>query len=351
MRSLSNLLQEKYTINFLSIGDADAIVIGYQKDEDSPLKVALIDAGNIGDSKIIKDFIWNKYKTHRIDLAVCTHPDRDHKGGFFELMEDPEMEFYEFWCADPYMVLEDEDYDEDMSTEERQTICRKVYNHPMDDSKNLIDIAEKKCSCCYHVEEGDESEIIPIQVMGPSPSYFRSAAINMLNEFTELPVETDMGEYEDAAEVPDEENCSRINDSKDESNTNKCSLILLFKLNSSSKYLLCGDAAASSLQELVDNYGTDVKGCRLKVPHHGSIKNLTTRIIDKLSPIASIISCAGNSHHPNGSIVEYLRKFGNVYTTSYNHNYGVTNAITGNHVKPFREKKVKNLIIRKKDKQ
>jgi beta-lactamase superfamily II metal-dependent hydrolase len=341
MRSLSSLLEEKYTINFLSVGDADAIVIGYQEDKESPLRIALIDAGNEGDAKTIKDFIWNKYKTRRVDLAVCTHPDRDHKGGFFELMEDPDMEFGEFWCADPYSVLEDDDYEENMTEDDRLATCRIIYNHPTDSTKNLIDIAEKKCTNCFHVEEGDESEIMPIRVIGPSQSYYHSAAINLLNEFVELPVEADMGEYEDAAEVPDDENNSRINDTKDESNTNKCSLILLFTPNSSSRYLLCGDAAASSLQELVDSYGTEVKGCRLKVPHHGSIKNLTTRIIDELTPIASIISCAGNRHHPNGSIVEYLRKYGNVYTTSFNHNYGVTNMLTGTRVKPFREKKVK----------
>lgn len=347
MRSLSSLAEEKYTINFLSVGDADAIVIGYQEVKESPCRIALVDAGNERDAKTIKDFIWNKYKTHHIDLAVCTHPDRDHKGGFFELMEDPDMEFGEFWCADPYMVLEDEDYDESLTAEDRLAVCRKIYNHPTDCTKNLINIAEKKCQNCYHVEEGDEFDTIPIQVLGPSPSYYHSAAIELLNEFTELPVETDLGEFEDAAEVPDNENSSRINDSKDESKTNKCSLILLFKPNSSNRYLLCGDAAASSLQELVNNYGTDVKGCRLKVPHHGSVKNLTTRIIDELSPISSIISCAGNSHHPNGSIVEYLRKYGNVYITSYNHNYGVTNSLTGTRVKPFREKKVKKQIIKK----
>lgn len=350
MRSLSSNAQEKYTINFLSVGDADAIVIGYQEDNGSPLRVALIDAGKEDDAKVIKDFILEKYNTHRIDLAVCTHPDRDHKGGFFGLMEDSEMEFGEFWCADPFMVLEDDDYPEGMTEKERKKICRRIYNHPNDSSKNLIDIAENKCECCYHVGEGDESEIIPIRVLGPSPDYYHQAAIDMLNKFVELPVEADMGEYEDAADVPDEENCSRINDATDESCTNKCSLILLFTLKSSSRYLLCGDAATSSLQELVDNYGTDVKGCRLKVPHHGSIKNLTTRIIDELSPIASIISCAGNRHHPSGSIVEYLRKYGNVYTTSYNHNYGVTNIITGNRVEPFREKKVRKLIVKRKNK-
>jgi hypothetical protein len=180
-------------------------------------------------------------------LAVCTHPDRDHKEGFFELMEDSEMEFGEFWCADPFMVLEDEDYDENMGKEERLSICRKIFNRPLDSTKNLIDIAEKKCSCCYHVEKGDVFEAIPIRVIGPSRSYYHSAAIDLLNVFTELPTESEMGEYEDAAEVSDEENSNRINDSMDESNTNKCSLMLLFTPNSSSKYLLCGDAAATSL--------------------------------------------------------------------------------------------------------
>jgi beta-lactamase superfamily II metal-dependent hydrolase len=67
---------------------------------------------------------------------------------------------------------------------------------------------------------------------------------------------------------------------------------------------------------MIEKYGNEVKSPTiLKVPHHGSKHNLTTDIIDKLSPKMSIISAKGSRKHPNSGIVYWLSRHGNVYST------------------------------------
>ena len=78
-----------YEVHYLSVSDADAIIIRYENSGDQ--YVVLIDAGNVSDSDKIKNYIWNHWKTYTIDLAICTHPDSDHKGGFFGLLNDRDV--------------------------------------------------------------------------------------------------------------------------------------------------------------------------------------------------------------------------------------------------------------------
>ena len=61
-----------YEVHYLSVSDADAIIIRYENSGDQ--YVVLIDAGNVSDSDKIKNYIWNHWKTYTIDLAICTHP-------------------------------------------------------------------------------------------------------------------------------------------------------------------------------------------------------------------------------------------------------------------------------------
>ena len=95
-----------YEVHYLSVSDADAIIIRYENSGDQ--YVVLIDAGNVSDSDKIKNYIWNHWKTYTIDLAICTHPDSDHKGGFFGLLNDRDVIINEFWLNTPEDVIKEE---------------------------------------------------------------------------------------------------------------------------------------------------------------------------------------------------------------------------------------------------
>ena len=102
---------------------------------------------------------------------------------------------------------------------------------------------------------------------------------------------------------------------KEASPTNKASLIVLFHPGNR-KFLLAGDACAKSIHDAIDTYGDEVIGSTLKVPHHGSKHNLTTEVIDLLSPQSATISCKGSKKHPNSGVVYWLSKYCNVYSTA-----------------------------------
>ena len=101
----------KYEYECLALGDADAIIIRHFQIEDGDEKsyVIVIDAGREGDGKKVakhlKDFFGNKH----IDLAICTHPDSDHKDGFFDLLDDEDVTIDDFWLTDPAAFLTAED--------------------------------------------------------------------------------------------------------------------------------------------------------------------------------------------------------------------------------------------------
>ena len=310
----SPIIYPEYEVHFLGVGDADAIIIYYKENANSPSYIALIDAGNVSDYKTIKDFLWSRWRTRTIDLAVCTHPDKDHKGGFFGLLADKDMTIYEFWCKDPYQSITDEDFAKMKLKSSKLDACRKIYNHPDNSNENLIDLVIKKCKKSLDVAPGYTYPNIPLYVIGPSKNLYHEAALGIVQEFAELVDEPNLKRYDEKAEVDEDSAKSIINEVDDCSYTNIGSLVLLFKPTDKFKLLLTGDASCSSLREILDR-NPSIKGSILKVPHHGSRRNLNTDLIDDLSPTAAVICADGNEKHPNNSIVYYLSKYGNVYST------------------------------------
>lgn len=55
MRNITNY--PYYEVNFLQLGDADSIILAYKENAISPLRIALIDAGNVGDAETIQNEI------------------------------------------------------------------------------------------------------------------------------------------------------------------------------------------------------------------------------------------------------------------------------------------------------
>ena len=311
----------RYEIRFLDVGDADCIVIMYQKDKVTGRKIVLVDSGNVSDSAKIKQFLKKEFNTTVIDLAICSHPDRDHKGGFFGLLEDSNITVREFWWKNPYKYISDEDFSRMKKTSSKRDACECVYNHPTDSSKNLFHLARSKINpdgseCrCFSVKCGCGHNEIPLWVIGPTEEYFVEAAKGIVQEFAELKVDPDTAKYDENDEVSEEDAKSVIDVEPEKSYTNMGSLVLLFEPRTNIRFLLTGDASSASLRDIYDSRKGDIAGCVLKVPHHGSKHNLNSAIIDDLNPSASIISAVGSQKHPNVAIVRYLSKYGNVYST------------------------------------
>lgn len=324
-----------YKLHFLYVGDADCMVISYQENHNTDRLIAVIDAGNVSDSTKIKQFLWDNYRTRKIDLAICTHPDKDHKGGFFGLLEDPQMNIVDFWLKDPAAVLSAEDFEEDITEHEIIDICRSVFNHPTESNKNLIELACNKCTGkVLHVSDGCQHDVLPITVVGPSDDFYRVVVIDMINKFEELEDDDDTTDYDEQALPNDNDAKSVIDEDDDESATNKSSIMLIF--NPGRRFLLLGDATCASIKDAMNHH--DLTNCTIKVPHHGSKHNMTTEIIEGLKIKQAVISAKGTKKHPSSAIVHWLSKSGNVYSTHKTRGLYYTSEPVAKGAAPLRSK-------------
>lgn len=304
-----------YEVHFLKLGDADSIIIAYKKSVDSDLMLVLVDAGNVSDSDKIKQEIWNNWQCQYVDLAILTHPDKDHKGGFFGLLQSKDFTIKEFWLFFPWerhvgALPPSEPAIETPTFED----CFKVYNHPTDDTLNLLQLLSNKKIPVKDAYQGIESANIPIKIVGPSLEFADRNARMMVSDFNEISDDSKFEAYVEKAEMTDEEAKSVIDTEDDDTSaTNMSSLILLF--NPERKFLLTGDASRASLMSILSEHTSSLSGAVLKIPHHGSKHNLNTEIIEKLAPQQSAICACGSQKHPNNSIVYWLSKYGNVYLT------------------------------------
>lgn len=305
----------EYYVNILDVGDADAIVINY-RNNDNRLWTIVVDAGNVGDGAKVKKYINHvENGIYYIDYAICTHPDKDHKGGFFDLYEDKNVVISNFVFANPEDILSKDFRRMNYAMGYLANQGKMTYNHPKDKTKNLIDIIRRNETNIYQWSNGVDFVGVPLKIVGPSVQFLEDSIYEMALDFAELEDEADGELYNEDEKLTDGEAVSVMNTKIEASPTNKASLILLFHPGNR-KYLLAGDACAKSIHDAIDTYGNEVIGCTLKVPHHGSKHNLTTEVIDLLSPQSATISCKGSKKHPNSGVVYWLSKYCNVYSTA-----------------------------------
>lgn len=337
-----------YEVHYLNVKDADAIILHYI-DEKGIGYIVIIDAGNIGDSQTIKDYILTRWNTTTIDLAICTHPDSDHKGGFFDLLNDPAITIKEFWINDPEDVIDDEEYELLYPNGDRIEHCRDCYSHPQDSSSpNLVNLALEKCNKVKPVYAGCFHPRIPLQVLGPTMDFYYPLAIEMLKNQKRFQV-VDNTIYQDVGIISESAIVSAIDSKPDDpSPTNAGSIILLFSPEPNKTFLLFGDANRAAIEDVLNS--RNLEQCIVKIPHHGSINNLTTGIIDRLKPSCAIISAKGSKTHPSPEIVEYLSNYCKVFSTHQSKGTGMfhTPYPAKNPVEPLKDKKPLKLIPRMK---
>ena len=138
----------KYEIDMLSVGAADASLIHFYDDDNDREYIVLVDAGNYSDGVIITDFVRKRYGKTEIDLAICSHCDKDHFGGFVYLLEQirdnkrNRLDIMRMWINDPAdHVPLGQIVHTNMLKETIQVKARTVYD--LGDKGNLLDILDE----------------------------------------------------------------------------------------------------------------------------------------------------------------------------------------------------------------
>jgi beta-lactamase superfamily II metal-dependent hydrolase len=298
-------------IKLFSVGNADAILIKYHI---LGLEfIILVDAGNKNDSGIIIDYIDKYTRNKRIDLAILTHPHSDHIGGFFDIVNN--IDINEFWIHDLQshinnIIRKDE-------FESRLVVYGDLFKRingkelkylteTIDNSNNLIDLLRRKRIKIKEPFLNLNHELIPIKILGPTVYYYE----NLLHGFKDMErvfEEENLREQYLIEDITVQESLSdTLDEVNDESYENNSSVIFNFYYKNSN-FIFTGDAGPEALQKSINNFNLSNIDL-LKVPHRGSKRNLTTKIIKTLHPKVACISAKGTRKYPSRAIINALEK-------------------------------------------
>ena len=319
----------------LSVGAADASLIHFFDDEDNNKEyIILVDAGNYDDGKKITNFVRSRYGKSEIDLAICSHCDKDHFGGFFYLLEQirdkkaNRLDIKKMWINDPAdHVPMGQIIHTNMNKKTVEVKARTVYD--LGDKGNLLDLLGDRCNndtIIWQEPFSDASESSKrwykcfdfdkhIEVLAPSISYYASLVPDFRNDLKRKVYDTDEDKEDATIEVRtgNEVYSKTIDDAGDDpSSHNQSSVIFLFKPDDEKLFLFMGDAGREAIDHFA--YKTDVERLKgvywLKVPHHGSKYNLDNYLLNLLRPEVAYISTEKYGHYMSKAIVNALNKCG-----------------------------------------
>lgn len=324
----------KYEIDMLNVGAADSFLIRFFDDEDNNKQyIVLVDAGHYDDGKKIEDFIRNRYQTSTIDLAICTHCDDDHFGGFIYLCEQmlnnpyTNIKIKKILINDPGLHCNSAEFQRYRNDDSVQKNARKVYDSC---NKNLLDLLSKlrnlgMISLNEAFSNGHNSEFGgTIDIIGPSIEYYESLVPSFRNGM--IPnYNYDVDNDEADAEINETKIYSQTLEDAgdDESPHNQSSIMFVFKPSDGKIFLFTGDAGCAAFDHIY--YHEDVEKIKnvywLKVPHHGSKKNLNNKWLNHIHPQVAYISTEKYTHYLSKAVVNALNKSGcTVYSTHIQNN-------------------------------
>ena len=320
-----------YEIDMLNVGAADAILIRFF-DENDNQHVVLVDAGHYEDGKRICDFVREKYGTFTIDLAICTHSDEDHIGGFTYILNDmlnnpsTSVDIKKILINDPGDCITADDVKWYENTKNVIKEARKVYDN---NGINLLELINKVSSqrglkreqAFSNVHNSEFDGII--NIVGPSNSFYRTQALQFRNKLEPYDYVID-NDQDDAIELPDSKKVfSKKLIGKDPSHENKSSIIFLFEPSDGKKFLFTGDADGESFDNILyDEDRSKINNVYwMKLPHHGSAYNLDNDMVNYIKPKIAYVSTEKFGKYLDHAVVGALKKAGTkVYSTRLNGN-------------------------------
>lgn len=327
-------------IKMLNVKDGDAIII-YLHDKDRKF-VILIDGGH---GKYAPDIITTLTPILKDagkeapDLFVCTHYDSDHIVGLIRVFKH----FYEqgarnskLWIHTPIAGLSKlletaaqmkkllrpdvanlKYEDQAFLNEHKELLARKdayLVIESYSEMKEFVDYL--KANKIPYEEPFQKKNPIKewpeIDVVGPRIEYYNRLFVEADRFFPRMLNEELKSSEQRIAEGSDPNATKRLIDpckyldehgGKSITATNRASVIMLITVGDK-KFLFTGDAGPESFEEAKAE--ADFKNLHwLKVPHHGSCNNLSTRWIKTFSPKHAYVS---GSRHSDPEVIECLRK-------------------------------------------
>lgn len=274
-------------IKFLKAGEGDSILISYKKHN------ILVDGGN-DSTFLLKEINLIRDKGEVIDLMVITHHDDDHIQGIEDLLNHIDSysnrnEFIKQILFNSPRVIQDTLYDEKDPTFLSYYQAYKV--------ENLIKRLNLPVKSCTNETSGMNFENLNIEILSPTKDdldKYSSKKGAYLSSDDRCDWSKSLASLEKFLD----------DDNLDTDLANKTSIVLNISADGR-KVLLTGDVTPSRLNCIIDtmyinNNNEPVYFDLIKLPHHGSYRNLTENILKKINCSTFVISTDGkNNFLPN----------------------------------------------------
>lgn len=301
-------------------GDCIAMRYGDLDNGKDKQTVIVVDGGYANTWKdILKPHLEKYYKCvyngkMHVDLVILSHPDGDHVSGLVEMAKDPEVEIGQVWMHKPWEELTPKWFKDGRITKES---LKNRLGDAFEKAKELDDLSWTLSLKLLNVGTYPIKGGATMTILGPTKEFYKSCIANcektpnQSEKIENLPQSQGVKgivRYESYTKgfikwYDKEENTSPINES---------SFVLLFQYEGT-KVLLTGDAGKEGLTQAIE-YAADnnirLDNCTIvKMPHHGSRKNINPKILDALKGSTYFFfSCASDDegHHPSMRLINLM---------------------------------------------
>ncbi len=286
-------------IKFFKAGYGDSILITNDSYN------ILIDGGN-DSSFLLKDIDKIREKGKAIDLLIITHHDDDHIRGIEDLLKhidaysNRDQFIKKILFNSPRLIkgiLKD--------TDDSYLNYRQAY-----EMESLIKRLNLSVECCTDKTTLIKFEDLSLQILSPTQEYLEKYS-NAKGAYLSSDSRCDWAESLFDLEKYLDDN------SLDTDAANKTSIVVNINCNSEN-ILLTGDITPKRFNEIidkmyVDNGNNPVHFALIKLPHHGSYRNLSREILGKIDCARFFISTNGkNNFLPNKrallKVLKYARR-------------------------------------------
>lgn len=318
----------QYEIDYIPVGageksgDAICLRFGNLNGDRSEQTIVVIDGGDKTSGDAIVEHIRAYYPVNQrghndIDYVISTHPDSDHASGLCTVLE-------EFKVGTLLMHRPWEHMSEikDAFTDGRWTargLGDKI-EASLKHANELEIIANRKGIDIVEPFQGIKTNDGTIHVLGPSRDFYQT----MLTAFRCTPESSvRMGlvggflqrAQEIVRQIEDRWDLDLLNDDNDSTSAeNNTSTIILLTLGDK-RVLFTADAGKTALLNAIayaDSLAISLTGLELlHVPHHGSRRNINSKILKKINSRLAHVSASGeNKKHPSKRVTNALQKHG-----------------------------------------
>lgn len=303
-----------YQIDYMAVGegersgDAIALRFGNLNGPRSEQTVIIIDGGFKESGESLVEHIKTHYGTDVVDTVILTHPDCDHASGLTVVLEKltvRQLAMHRPWehAAD----IKDSFQNGMISV----LGLEKKLEESLQYASDIEALAIKKGIPVVEPFQGDSGFGNAVHILGPSQEYYESLLPHIISPSAPTTTEKVLRTIQDFLHI------DLLDDDEDSTSAaNNTSTITLLQIEGH-KILFTGDAGKTALNHAVDyaeSQGIDLKDLHIiHAPHHGSKRNLSSKLLKRVHANHACISAAKESpKHPSKRITNAFHKHGTV---------------------------------------